>query len=697
MLVGGRFRIERPLGQGGMGAVYVAVQEPLGRRVALKVMRERTDDKALLARFVNEARAVAELSCPHVVALYDYGEHEGAPYIAMELLDGETLRARLQRGPAAIDEVLSWLRDIACGLRMAHENAILHRDLKPENVMLVPDRDRGVVAKLLDFGIAKRVKSTESLTPGGAVFGTPGYVAPEVALDGGSDDPRSDVYAFGVVLYEALVNAPPFTAPTSLALLMAHLHEPVPDPRARRADIDAPLASLVMRALAKDPRQRPADGGALVQELDQLRAGKAKTEPITLTEVAAEVQDASVFGTGMLAQIDRPSIAVQPFIALGKIDGDDDVLVAEGISEDVLTALSCFKQLFVVAQSTMWQKGGRETDALRVGKTLGVRYVVGGCVRRAGDRVRINASLVDITTGAQLWAQRYDRDLSDLFAVQDEVAQAIVACVAGHVEKDQAEGAKRKPPHTMAAYDWLARGRALHHRRTLEDNGRAQEALAKALALDPDYAQAHAWKACVLGQAHALTGEERMRDEARVSAHSALLLDDGDAECHRLAGELAMSDGDLARAAHHQRRGVALNPNDARIVALAGEIAFLDGKLSDAVAAFQTATRLDPLNPQTYLRHIACVRYLERDLDGAARIIAELGDSRVDVVALSAAVAALQLAKAAPNAPVARLIERLVTQVHTMRPGWSSTSWRRPFARAEHRALWREGFDRAGV
>src|SRR5262245_60642424 len=232
-----------------MGQVYVAVQEALGRKIALKLIhgaRTSADDRA---RFEREAQVVAQLNCPHVVTIYDFGEHEGEPFIAMQFLDGETLRAHMEHRPVPLAHALSWVRDIACALRSAHDVGIVHHDVKPENVILISDKDRGLSAKLLDFGVAELCAKDRvtGATPIGTVTGTPGYIAPEQLADGHRDAPSIDVYALGVVLYELVTGMPPYAAPTAISLMMAHVRDPVPDPLIANRRLPLEVASLVRR------------------------------------------------------------------------------------------------------------------------------------------------------------------------------------------------------------------------------------------------------------------------------------------------------------------------------------------------------------------------------------------------------------------------------------------------------------------
>jgi serine/threonine protein kinase/Flp pilus assembly protein TadD len=679
-IIAGKYRLERELGAGGMGNVWIAVQEPLGRRVALKRIGGALDAEAR-ARFEREARIVANLRCPHVVTLFDFGEHEGTPYIVLELCEGETLRAAISRGPLSIDAALAVARDVACGLRSAHEAGVIHRDLKPENVVLVPDKDRGRRAKLLDFGIAKDPNARDGATVAGMVAGTAGYIAPEVVARGASDDPRVDLYALGVVLFEMLAGGAPFEAPTPLALITAHATQPPPPVSTRRADAPPALASLVARLLEKDPTKRPPDADAVIAAIDALRTGVAPTQAPAPLDQLLGVSDS-------LRLPPQPSIAVQPFTTPG--GSDDDVYFAEAISEDVLIALSRFKHLFVVARMTMVLEEARDTDPLRVGRTLGVRYVLQGTVRRSGDRIRVAVKLVDASTGSQLWAHRFDAPSGDVFDVQDQISQSIVSAIAGQVEAAQAAEARRRPPQGLAAYDWLARGRFHHHRRTVEDNVLSREALDRAVELDPDYAHAHAWRACAYGQAFALGGTfdpQRVGTALMTSLTRALALDDADAECHRMACELAFSMGDIVKAEHHHRRAMSLNPNDSRIVGQAGELEMYVGDLDQSVSLLTHAARLDPLLPKPFFRLLARARYVRGELDEAARIVRCLDEHDVPALAVAAAIGALR----------GEDVSDLAARGKPSGPGWTPAKVAQLFREPARRAAWLRGFEAAGV
>ncbi|MDP2339890.1 MAG: serine/threonine-protein kinase [Deltaproteobacteria bacterium] len=279
-LVAGRYLVERPLGEGGMGAVYRAVQEPLGRAVALKViLGSAAGDPQIGERFKREARLVASLVHPHIVTLHDFGTTDaGMLFLALELLEGTDLRARILRGAMPWRDTLPIIRDVAAALAFAHKHGVVHRDLKPENVFLLSNMDRPDFAKVLDFGISKKMADAPSststphqaLTGQGIMIGTPGYMAPELVLEGKTSEPRSDLYALGVVWFEMLTGQAPFTAPTPIALVMRHAQEPAPSPRSLNLDVPASIEALVLSLLAKRAEQRPAGADAVVAAVSAL-------------------------------------------------------------------------------------------------------------------------------------------------------------------------------------------------------------------------------------------------------------------------------------------------------------------------------------------------------------------------------------------------------------------------------------------
>ncbi len=274
LIIADRYEVKRPLAQGGMGAVYVAVQHPLGREVALKVIKGGGLDETAVRRFEREAKHLASLRHRHIVTVYDFGESDDGPFLAMELLTGPTLRQRLTRqGALGERRVLELVRDAASGLAAAHEAGITHRDLKPSNILFA-EEGRDEVLKLLDFGLATQQVKDHSLTESSAIVGTPGYIAPERALHGNDSDPRGDLYALGVIAFEALTGVSPYQASTAVALVMAHATEPVPTVRERRPElvVSPGTEQLILELMAKQPEQRPVSATDVARRCTALLA-----------------------------------------------------------------------------------------------------------------------------------------------------------------------------------------------------------------------------------------------------------------------------------------------------------------------------------------------------------------------------------------------------------------------------------------
>lgn len=313
-----------------------------------------------------------------------------------------------------------------------------------------------------------------------------------------------------------------------------------------------------------------------------------------------------------LATDERPSIAVLPF---DNMSGDpDQEFFSDGLTEDIITELCRFRELFVIARNSTFTYKGKATRVSEVGRDLGVQYVVEGSVQRAGNRVRVTVQLLEVASGSHIWAERYDRDLSDLFEVQDQVTQAIVATLPGRLEAAALDRSKRKPPANMAAYDYLIRGKILHHRGTPEDNAEALRVLDRAIALDPDYAQAYAWKACTLGQAASrgfLTGPSVM-ETAVEAVRTAYELDADDSEVHRLLAGVSLVRKDFEKASYHQARGLTLNPNYDLLVVQNGEVLTWRGHASEGIEWIQRAMQLNPYHPQRFWSHLGRALYQDR-------------------------------------------------------------------------------------
>ena len=332
---------------------------------------------------------------------------------------------------------------------------------------------------------------------------------------------------------------------------------------------------------------------------------------------------------------DKPSVAVLPF---ANLSGDaEQVYFSDGITEDIIIGLCRFPSLFVIARNSSFAFRDAGDEPRVVGRRLGVHYVVQGSVRRAGDRVRIAVQLVDASTGRTVWAERYDRELRDIFAVQDEVTSTVVATVAGRVEAAHLDGIRRVPTDNLAAYDCLLKGKDHHHRYSKQDNTEAQQWLTRAIELDPDFALAHAWMACVLAQSHSFTPNPSMFDRAYESVTRANELDDGESECHRILAAYHLIRRQHADAQRHQTRAMALNPNDDRIVCQNGELMVMMGDPVGAIEWIERAIRLNPHHPDNYHYEYARALYGAGRHAEATRSLREIGSPRLPHLAFLAA------------------------------------------------------------
>ena len=591
----GPYEITGQLGAGGMGVVYRARDPRLGRDVAIKVLpAEVAADPERLRRFEQEARAVAALSHPNVLAVHDVGCHEGAPYLVEELLDGESLRERLGRERLAWRRAVEIAAAVADGLAAAHGRGIVHRDLKPENLFVT----REGLVKILDFGLARREPEEDlahatTLSSGGAdatlpgtVLGTVGYMAPE-QVRGEPADSRSDIFALGCVLFEMLTGSRAFARGSAAETMAAILADPVPEPSHLGSGCAPELDRLVARCLAKLPGERFQSASDLAYSL---RAAGAET----VRPAAPPTAD------------DRPSIAVLPFANLGA-DTENEYF-SDGLAEDILDALTQVEGLRVMARTSSFSFRGRGTDVREIGARLNVEHILEGSVRRAGDRLRVTAQLVKASDGYHVWSQRFDREMTDVFAIQDEISQAIVEKLRVRLAGDRP--LVKRHTEDVDAHHLFLRGRHSVLRMTPESLAKGREYLEQAVALDPDYALAYAGLAeqrffsMIWGHME----PKQALLEMKSAAVEALRLDDTLAEAHGMLGVvLGTSDFDWAGAEREFRRALQLNPASPMVSYNYG-FWFLrpTGRLDEALLQMQRAVELDPLSPHynAWLGHV---------------------------------------------------------------------------------------------
>jgi TolB-like protein/Tfp pilus assembly protein PilF len=550
----GPYQIVAPLGAGGMGEVYRARDPRLGREVAIKALTQAfARDPERLARFEREAKLLASLNHPNIASLYGLEEVDGIPYLILELVDGESLAQRLARGALSVRETLEVGGQMASAIEAAHERGVVHRDLKPGNVMLT----RGGLVKVLDFGLAKASAEASATsvdlsrsptvamtaTGAGIILGTAAYMSPEQAR-GKPVDRRTDVWSFGCVLFECLAGQPAFAGET-VSDLIARILEREPDWSGLPAAAPARLRELLRRCLQKSAAERPRDIGDLRLEL-----------------VGIAAENASQSGAGAVAAATAaPSLAVLYFENLAK-DPESEYFCA-GITEDILTDLSKIKGLRVASRNAVARYRGAPADLPKVAAELGVKTVLEGSVRRAGERVRISAQLINAADGFHLWAERYDRTLQDVFAVQEEIASSIAEALRVALTPAESKGLVRDRPKDVRAYDLYLKGREQYGRYTAESLRAALDLFQQATAVDPTYALAWAGMADCHGQMVAWNYTSDAAEALRLgleAAQRAIELNPRLPEAHKAEALVLRYAGDDERSQAALVRALEINP-----------------------------------------------------------------------------------------------------------------------------------------
>jgi serine/threonine-protein kinase len=580
----GPYEIVAPLGAGGMGEVYRARDPRLGREVAIKVLPSGSAHGDRLARFVQEARTIAALSHPNLLAIFDVGTGD-PPYLVTELLEGETLRTRLARGPLTPTDAVAVGLQIAAGLAAAHGRGIVHRDLKPENLFVTTD---GRV-KILDFGLATTVATpdtagvtaavTAARTLPGVVLGTLGYLSPEQARARPVDH-RTDLFACGAVLFEMLTGQRAFRGDSPADTLALLLHRS-PSELSFGPTVPPGLADVVRRCLQQDPARRFQSAPALAHALEGISLEASR--PIARPPTAAPA-----------------SVAVLPFVNLSA--APDDQYFGDGLAEDLVNALARMPGLRVASRTSSFRYRGRDVDLRDAGRELGVRAVVEGSVRRAGSRLRLTVHLTDVEDGYHLWSERYDRELTEVFDVQDEMVSAIVAAIAPALVGEDGRTAHR-PTTNLQAYDLYLKGRHLWNQRSPTVVGAAIACFEGAIALDPGFAAAFAGLAdCysilrVYGWMPAAQAQPRALEAVR----RALALDPQLAAAHRAQGIYTFHFEPRWRAAEESfLTALALDPSDAIGAATYGMFLATAYRGDEARAQLARAIELEPHAAQVH-------------------------------------------------------------------------------------------------
>lgn len=468
-LLSGRYRLERELGRGGMAVVHLARDLKHDRPVAVKVLRPELTASIGAERFLREIGIVAKLAHPHVLPLYDSGEDRAQIFYVMPFVEGESLRERLIRETQLpLADVVRITREVAGGLGYAHGLGVVHRDIKPENILL--SAGHGIIA---DFGIARAVSEAggDDLTGTGIAIGTPDYMSPEQAGGDARVDARTDIYALGCVLYEMLTGEPPFRAATVQATLARHSMAPVPRIHTVRNTVPPEIDEVVACALAKVPADRFASAAEFAEALDG----------------AVAQHTGSAISVAVPAAPRTSSIAVLPFL---NMSGDpDNEFLSDGITEEIIQTLAKVDGIHVVARTSAFVFKNTQADIRSIGEALNVATILEGSVRRAGNRIRVNAQLINAQDGFEVWTDRYQRQLDDVFELQDDIAKAIVEAL--HVKLLDERPLASSGTSNFEAYELYLRGRYLWNKRTDHDLQRSVELMLGALAKDANFPLAH--------------------------------------------------------------------------------------------------------------------------------------------------------------------------------------------------------------
>lgn len=575
-----RYRLDAEIGRGGMAVVFVAEDVKHRRRVALKALRPEVARSIGSGRFLREIEIAARLSHPHILPLYDSGEAvvtPGAPpalYYVMPLVEGESLRDRLERETQLpVDEALHLAREVADALTYAHGRGIVHRDIKPENILLQDGHP--LVA---DFGIAAAVQAAAGgrLTDPGFAVGTPTYMSPEQSV-GEAVDARSDLYSLATVLYEMLAGDPPYTGATAQALQARKVLESVPRVRVVRAAVPPHVEEAIRRALAPTP----ADRYATVQAF------------------------AAALSAPAAAPIPAKSVAVLPFLSLSS--DPEHQFFADGITDDVITQLSKIRSLKVISRTSVMQFRNREQSLREIGARLSAGAILEGSVRRAGDRIRIVAQLADADSDRQLWSETYDRQVTDIFEIQSDVALRIATALKAELSADEASRIHHAPTRDLMAYHLYLQGRYWFVRHTPEGLRQCIGFYKRALERDPGFALAHADLAQLYLELALASGGGMLRPDeafglARDGIARALELDPSLGEAHSMLGFYKfVREFDWVGAEAEFKRALELSPGSADTYDLYGRMLAALGRHDEALPMVRRAHELDPLSHRTDL------------------------------------------------------------------------------------------------
>jgi serine/threonine protein kinase/tetratricopeptide (TPR) repeat protein len=593
--LGDRYAVEREVGRGGMATVYLAQDRRHHRPVAVKVLHPQLAVSLGPDRFLREIQIAARLQHPHIVPLYDSGQAGDLLYYVMPYVEGESLRQRLEHEkPLPVDDAVHIARAVAAALDYAHRQGVVHRDIKPENVMLHEGEPL-----VTDFGIAKAVSAAagENLTQTGTAVGTPAYMSPEQAAGEAELDGRSDIYSLGAMLYEMLAGAAPFPGPTVQAIMAKLFTDPIPALRKQRAGVPEWLEDAVTKALAKKSADRYDTAALFAQALAYHTGATPPGSPTTTPSSQAAA---------------AKSIAVLPFVNMSA-DPENEYFT-DGIAEEIINALTKVQALRVASRTSAFAFKGKNEDIGEIGRKLKVATVLEGSVRKAGRRLRVTAQLVNVADGYHLWSERYDRELEDVFAIQDEIAGNIVKALRVVLSDAEKRALVKAPTANVQAYEYYLRGRQFFHQFRRTGIQFARRMFERAIEVDPNYALAFAGVADACSFLYMYwDGSKSNLDSAETASRKALELDPELAEAHASRGFAFSLSRRYAEARQEFETAIGLNSKLYEAHYFYARACFQEGKLEEAVRHYEDAALVRPEDYQAQLLMTAPLKALGRE------------------------------------------------------------------------------------
>ncbi len=644
----GRYQIIEELGKGGMGRVYKVLDKEINVKVALKLIKpEISAHNETIERFRNELKIARDISHKNVCRMYDLNKEEGSYFITMEYISGEDLKSFIRRSrQLAIGTAITIAKQVCEGLSEAHKSGVVHRDLKPSNIMI----DKEGNARIMDFGIARSLKA-KGLTGAGVMIGTPEYMSPE-QVEAKETDQRTDIYSLGVILYEMVTGRRPFEGDTPLSIAVKHKTEPPPDPRDFNAQVPEDLSRMIHRCMEKDKENRYQGAGEVLSELMRIEEGIPTTErevpqseAITSKEITERIgwsrwkKLIPYLGSALLLiliiaamiiflPVHQESIDTIAVLPLENLSGDPgQEYLADGMTDALIAELGKIRTLNVISRQSVMQYKGSTKPMPEIAQELNVDGIVGGTVLRIGERIRITAQLVNARKDRHLWADGYERDLSDILSLQREVARAIAGEIRAKLTPEEEIQLASVSEVNPEALDLHLRGLHFFTDGTIEGLQRSIGFFQKAIEKDPAYARPHVGVAAyywALGFYDALPPGEAF-PKAKEAAEKALRMDENLAEAHVvLAYVKLMFDWDWAAAEEGFRRAIELNPNSARAHEGYATYLAIQERHDEALEEIERARRLDPLSLSTRNAHaniLSMARYNDQAIEELNKIL----------------------------------------------------------------------------